>query len=186
MPETPTFGRYAEIPYEKMTPEQQEGYKAMIEARGRLPGPTKIWVHNPKLAKVAGPFGAHFQPGRYSLSEREREIAVCVITSRWHSAYPTAAHERHAKEVGLPANKVEAIIGGMPTAFDDEREQTVYEMAMVLANARWVPRGLHDRAVKALGHVGITDVVTLMGHYTSVAMTLAFYDVPDGATGMAR
>jgi len=103
MSETPTFGRYAEVPYEKMTPEQQEGYKAMIEARGRLPGPTKIWVHNPKLAKVAGPFGAHFQPGHYSLTEREREIAVCVITSRWHSAYPTAAHERHAKEVGLPA-----------------------------------------------------------------------------------
>ena len=30
MSETPTFGRYAEVPYEKMTPEQQEGYKAMI------------------------------------------------------------------------------------------------------------------------------------------------------------
>jgi len=25
-----------------------------------------------------------------------------------------------------------------------------------------------------------------MGHYSSVAMTLAFYDVPAGATGMAR
>ena len=74
----------------------------------------------------------------------------------------------------------------MPTAFDDEREQVVYEMATVLSNGRWVPRGLHDRAVKVLGHVGITDVVTLMGHYTSVAMTLAFYDVPDGATGMPR
>jgi len=57
---------------------------------------------------------------------------------------------------------------------------------MVLANARWVPRGLYDRAVKALGHVGITDVITLMGHYTSVSMTLAFYDVPAGATGLAR
>ena len=55
-----------------------------------------------------------------------------------------------------------------------------------LANARWVPRGLYDRAVKALDHVGITDVITLMGHYSSVAMTLAFYDVPAGATGMAR
>jgi 4-carboxymuconolactone decarboxylase len=118
MSETPTFGRYAEIPYDQMTPEQQEGCKAIIEARGRLPGPTKIWVHNPKLAKVAGPFGAHFQPGRYSLSEREREIAVCVITSRWHSAYPTAAHERNAKQAGLPAAKVEAMIGGMPVAFD--------------------------------------------------------------------
>jgi 4-carboxymuconolactone decarboxylase len=186
MSKTPTLGRYAEIPYDEMTPEQKEGYDAMIATRGGLPGPTKIWVHNPKLVKVAGPFGAHFQPGGYSLSEREREIAVCVITSRWHSAYPTASHERIAKKAGLPAAKVEAIIGGMPTSFDDEREQVVYEMAIVLSSARWVPRGLYDRAVAALDHVGITDVITLMGHYTSVAMTLSFYDVPDGATGMPR
>ena len=186
MSDKPTFGRYTEIPYEDMTPEQQEGYRSLIEARGRLPGPTKVWVHNPKLAKVAGPFGAHFHAGQYSLSEREREIAVCIITSRWHSAYPTNAHERRGKEVGLPADKVEALIVGLPTSFTDEREQVVYEMATSLANARWIPQGLYDRAVKALGHVGITDVITLMGHYTSVAMTLAFYDVPAGATGMAR
>ena len=34
--------------------------------------------------------------------------------------------------------------------------------------------------------ISLGDVITLMGHYTSVAMTLAFYDVPDGATGMER
>jgi len=77
MPETPTFGRYAEIPYDQMTPEQQEGYRSMIESRGGLPGPSKIWVHNPKLAKVAGPFGGHFHAGSYSLTEREREIGLC-------------------------------------------------------------------------------------------------------------
>ena len=186
MPDKPTFGRYAEIPYEQMTPEQQEAYRSLIETRGRLLGPNKIWVHNPKLAKAAGPLGAHFQPGNYSLTEREREIAVCIINSKWHSAFPTNAHERRGKEVGLPADKVEAIIAGLQTSFSDEREQVVYEMAMALANARWVPRGLYDRAVKALGHVGITDVITLMGYYTSVSMTLAFYDVPAGATGMAR
>jgi 4-carboxymuconolactone decarboxylase len=186
MSDSPTFGRYAEIPYDKMTPDQQEGYRFMIESRGGLPGPSKIWIHNPKLAKVAGPFGAHFHAGRYSLTDREREIAVCVITSKWHSAYPTNAHEGRAKEVGVPMEKVEAILAGLQTSFDDEREQVVYEMAMVLSNARWVPKGLYDRAVKALGHVGITDTITLMGHYTSVAMTLAFYDVPAGATGMSR
>jgi 4-carboxymuconolactone decarboxylase len=64
---------------------------------------------------------------------------------------------------------------------------TQYEMATTaLSNSRWVPQGLYDRAVKALGHVGISDVITLMGYYTSVSMTLAFYDVPAGATGMAR
>src|SRR5207253_1201770 len=108
MPDTPTFGRYAEIPYDQMTPEQQEGYRSLIETRGRLPGPTKIWVHNPKLAKAAGPLGAHFRTG-YSLSEREREIAVVII-----------------------------------------------------------------------------DVICLMGYYTMVSMTLAFYDVPANAEGMQR
>ena len=185
MADTPTFGRYAEIPYDQMTPEQQEGYRTLIETRGRLPGPNKIWVHNPKLAKVMGPLGAHFRTG-YSLSEREREIAVVIINSKWHSIYPTNAHERAGKAAGLPADKVEAILSGLPTSFSDTREQVVYEMAMALANARWVPRGLYDRAVKALDHVGITDVITLMGYYTSVSMTLAFYDVPAGAEGMAR
>ena len=185
MPETPSFGRYAEIPYERMTAEQQEAYHTLIETRGRLPGPTKIWVHNPKLAKAAAPLGAYFRTG-YSLSEREREIAVVIINSKWHSAYPTNAHERAAKAAGLPADKVEAMLSGLPTSFDDKREQVIYEMATCLSNSRWVSKGLFDRAVEALGHEGITDVICLMGFYTSVSMTLAFYDVPAGAEGMPR
>jgi 4-carboxymuconolactone decarboxylase len=42
MPETPTFGRYTEIPYDEMTPEQQQGYRALIETGGPLGGPRKI------------------------------------------------------------------------------------------------------------------------------------------------
>ncbi|MBV8778022.1 MAG: hypothetical protein JO258_12580 [Alphaproteobacteria bacterium] len=83
MADTLTFGRYAEIPYDRMTPEQQEGYKSLMETRGRLPGPNKIYVHNPKLVKVMGPLGAYFRTG-YSLSERE--IAVVIVNSKWHSA----------------------------------------------------------------------------------------------------
>ena len=185
MADTPTFGRYAETPLDRMTPEQQDAYRSLVETRGRLPGPNKIWVDNPKLAKVMGPLGAYFRTG-YSLSEREREIAVVIINSKWRSIYPTNAHERAAKAAGLPADKVEALLSGLPTSFDDKREQVVYEMATCLANARWVAKGLYDRAVEALGHVGITDVICLMGHYTSVSMTLAFYDVPAGAEGMQR
>jgi 4-carboxymuconolactone decarboxylase len=186
MPETPTFGRYAEIPYDRMTLEQQEAYRFAVETRGPLGGPNKIWAHNPKLTKVAAPFGGHFHAGNYSLTEREREIAVIIINSKWRSAYPTNAHERRGKEMGLPADKVEALLSGLPTSFDDKREQVVSEMAKCLSEARWVSKGLYDRAVEALGHVRITDVICLMGHYTSVSMTLAFYDVPAGAQGMAR
>lgn len=185
MANTPTFGRYTETPLDKMSPEVQDAYKGLIETRGRLPGPNKIWVDNPKLAKVMGPLGAYFRTG-YSLSEREREIAVCVINSKWHSIYPTNAHERAGKAAGLPAEKVEALVAGLATSFDDKREQAVYEMATCLANSRWVPKGLYDRAVAALGDNGVTDVICLMGFYTSVSMTLAFYDVPAGAEGLQR
>lgn len=62
----------------------------------------------------------------------------------------------------------------------------VYEIAVALTNSRWVAKGLHDRAVAALGRLGITDIITLMGYYTSVSMTLAFYNVPAGAARLAR
>ena len=140
MTDTPTFGRYAEIPYDQMTPEQREGYRSLIETRGQVGGPSKIWVHNPKLAKAAGPLGAYFRTG-YSLSEREREIAVIIVNSKWHSIYPTNAHERAGKAAGLPANKVEALLSGLPASFDDKREQVVYEMAICLSNSRWSRRG---------------------------------------------
>ena len=185
MAETPTFGRYAEIPYDDMTPEQQEAYHSLLEMRGRLPGPTKIFVENPPLVKVMGPLGTYFRTG-YSLSEREREIAVVIICSKWHSIYPTNAHERAAKAAGLTDAQVEALLLGLPTSFEDAREQAVYEMAVCLSNARWVPKGLFDRAVAALGHTGITDVISLMGYYTSASMTLAFYDVPADAPGLER
>ena len=187
MSDAPTFGRYAEIPVDRMTPEQGKGYRFLVEGpRGRLPGPYKVWVHNPKLVHAAAPLGQHFTPGQSSLSEREREIAVLVITSRWHSAYPTAAHEKRGVEVGLPAAAVEAIIAGLPTSFPDRREQGVYEVAMALAGGRLVPQGLYDRAVSVLGHECVTDMIVLMGYYTCVSLTMNFYAVPAGSPGLAR
>jgi 4-carboxymuconolactone decarboxylase len=187
MTDTPTFGRYAELPLDRMTEAQRDGYRYLVDGpRGRLPGPYKVWIHNPDLVRAADPLGRHFTPGASSLSEREREIAVLVITSQLNSDYPVAAHEKRGKEVGLPADAVEAIIGGRPTSFTDAREQTVYEVALALAGGRIVPQGLYDRAVSVLGHVSITDMIVLMGYYTCVSLTMNFYAVPAGTPGLSR
>jgi len=187
MSDAPTFGRYAELPVDRMTPEQREGYRFLVDGpRGRLPGPYKVWVHNPRLVHAAAPLGQHFTPGQSALSEREREIAVLVMTSAWHSAYPTAAHEKRGREVGLETASVEAIVAGLPTSFLDPREQVVYEVAMALAGGRLVPQGLYERAVGLLGHEGVTDVIVLMGYYTAVSLTMNFYAVPAGSPGLTR
>jgi 4-carboxymuconolactone decarboxylase len=59
-------------------------------------------------------------------------------------------------------------------------------MAITLANSRRIPQGLYDRAVKTLGHIGITDVIAVLGEYTAISLTLAFYDVASDAPGMTR
>jgi 4-carboxymuconolactone decarboxylase len=117
MPATPTFGRYAEIPYEQMTPEQQEAYPSLVETRGALGGPNRIWVHNPRLAKAAGPLGAHFNSGGYSLTQREREIAVCIINSKWHSAYRIDAHEKRGKRLGCRLIRLKPSLQGCKLHF---------------------------------------------------------------------
>src|SRR5262249_60975740 len=99
---------------------------------------------------------------------------------------PAAAHEKRGKEVGLPAAAVEAMMAGLPTSFADPREQAAYEVAVALSSGRVVSQGLYDRAVKALGHEGITDMIVLMGYYTAVSLTMNFYAVPAGAPGLAR
>jgi 4-carboxymuconolactone decarboxylase len=183
----PTFGRYTELTLDEMDDAQKDAYRFLMDGpRGRLPGPYKVWIHNPKLVHAADPLGRHFTPGGYSLTEREREIAVVVITNKWNSDYPAAAHEQRGKEVGLSAEQVEAMGAGLPTSFADPREQVVYEVALSLAHNRIVSQGLHDRAVKLLGHPGISDVVTLMGYYTAVSLTMNFYAVPAGTPGISR
>ena len=79
----PTFGRYAEIPVDQMTKEQQEGYRFLVDGpRGRLPGPYKVWVHNPRLVHAAAPLGNHFTPGQSTLTEREREVLQRIIEGK--------------------------------------------------------------------------------------------------------
>jgi hypothetical protein len=42
------------------------------------------------------------------------------------------------------------------------------------------------RAVDLLGDVGVTNLTTLIGYYTTVSLTMAAYDVPADAVGLKR
>src|ERR1700740_369126 len=164
-----TFGRYTETPYDQMTPEQQEGYRILATAEGgELQGPAKIWVDNTNLAKAVAPLADHFHPPNHSLSQREREIAVCVILGKWHAPFPINAHNRVAIELAIPPEVVDALLCGQPALLEDQREQTVYELAAALAAGRYIPQSLYDRAREGLGHDRMRDIPVLMGLFTGL------------------
>jgi 4-carboxymuconolactone decarboxylase len=181
-----TFGRYAETPVAQMSPEMRSAYDYTMRLRGVVPGPHKIWLANPKLSKAIVATGAYFQTDS-SLTKAEIEIVTNVINGRWLAAYGNYEHEKIGVEVaGLDPQKVEALIAGLPTSFDDPRQQIVYELAATLAQPRVVPLGLYRRAKETIGENGIVDVTVLMGWFTSVSLTLAAFDVPASAVGLKQ
>jgi 4-carboxymuconolactone decarboxylase len=181
-----TFGRYTEIPLDQMTPEQRTGYDLEVKERGEVPGPHKIWIQNPKLLEIMIPMGKYFQQSHSSLSDAEREIVVNLTNGKWHAAYSNYEHEMIGEKAGLPPEKVQELIAGLPTSFENPRQQVVYQMTCALIAPRVVPTGLYRRAVKLLGHAGLTDLTVLIGYFTAVSLTLAAYDVPSSAIGLKR
>ena len=181
-----TFGRYTEIPLGEMTAAQRAAYDETVKARGLVPGPYKIWLQNDQLERAMVPIGAYYQE-KMSLSKAEREIVTNLINGHWSvAAYSNYEHELIGQDAGLPADKVAALIAGLPVTFEDARQQVVHDVATTLISRRRLPQGLFDRAVELLGHPGLTDVTVLIGYFTSVSLTLVAYDVPSNAVGLKR
>lgn len=179
-----TFGRFVETPVDAMPPDMKDAYDLTRELRGLVPGPHKIWLANPALSKTIVPTGAYFQRDS-TLTKAEIEIATNLVCGRWRSAYASHEHEIiGARDGRLDAQRVEALIVGAPTSFDEPRQQVVYELASALLAGRVVPTGLYRRAGELLGDAGIVDVTVLLGWFTMVCLTLSAFEVPAGATGL--
>jgi 4-carboxymuconolactone decarboxylase len=183
-PDFGTFGRFIETPVDEMPEAMKQAYDFTMRLRGLVPGPHKIWLANPALSQTIVPTGAYFQT-ESTLTKAEIEIATNVINGHWRAAYANYEHEKIGVEKGgLAPEKVAALIAGIPTSFDDPRQQIVYELASTLAAARVVPQHLYRRARDLLGDNGIVDVTVLMGWFTAVSLTLMAYDVPSDAVGL--
>src|SRR5262245_47070888 len=180
-PDFGTFGRYHEIPVNQMTSEMKAAYEFTKQLRGMVPGPHKIWLANPTLSETIVPTGAYFQT-QSTLTKAETEIVTNLINGKWGSAYGNYEHEMIGRWIGgLAPENVQALIAGLPTNFDDPREQIVYELTTALISPRVVSPGLYRRAKALLGDEGIVDIAVLIGWFTAVSMTLAVYDVPSNA-----
>src|SRR6201993_4962549 len=115
-----------------MTADQKKAYEFTMNDRGQVPGPYKIFLQNPKLIEVMVPLGAYYQ-GHSSLSKAEIEIATNLTNAKWLAGYSNYEHEIIGEQDGgLQPEKVQALIAGLPTSFQDPPQQVVYQMTSTL------------------------------------------------------
>lgn len=181
-----TFGRYSERTLDEMNDDEKATRDLLLKGRGMVPGPYRILLQNRKLVEAIFPMAQHYQSGS-SLSKGEIEIAVLLTTSKWMAAYATSEHEWLAERLGgLPPEKVEALVAGLATTFEDPRQRVIYDLSRALLEPRIIPQHLYERAINLLGDIGMTDVIAIIGYFTTIAMTLCAYDVPAHAEGLVR
>ena len=172
------MARLADIDPATLPPEQRRVYDAILSGpRGVVQGPLRVWVNSPGLADKAQALGAFCRYGT-SLDQRLSELAIITTGAHWQAGFEWAVHAPIALQAGLDPAAVEAIRVGQEPKLDKADEKAVYAFASELLRNRRVSDAIYQRALDALGQVGIVDLVGILGYYGLISMTINAFEVP--------
>jgi 4-carboxymuconolactone decarboxylase len=179
-----TGERFAEIPLDKMTPEQRTVAEAIMSGpRKGMSGPFNAWLRSPVLADRLQKVGEYIRFNS-SLDKRVNEMAIIMTAQHWGSQYEWYAHAPLALKAGLDPAVLKAIgEGKKPDKMKDD-EAIVWEFTTQLRRDRTVDDAIYAKAQEKFGEKGIVDLIAVNGYYEVVSMTLnvARVSPPDGET----
>ena len=143
-------------------------------------GPFAVWVRNPELAEYTLNLQDLFA-SRVKLDRRLVQLMILVSARLWSAQFAWFVHEPHAREYGIPAEVIEAIRERCTPRFARDDEQFVYDITVELNNTRTVSAATFSRGFDLLGEQRLVELVSAIGFYAMVAMTLNAFEVPVSA-----
>ena len=167
-----TGERFAEIPLDKMTPEQRTVAEAIMSGpRKGMSGPFNAWLRSPELADRLQKVGEYLRFNT-SLDKRVNEMAIIMTAQHWGSQYEWYAHAPLAIKAGLDPAIVAAIGAGRKPDNMKDDEAIVWEFTTQLRRDHGVDDAIYAKAVGKFGENGVMDLVAVNGYYDVVSMTL--------------
>jgi len=137
-----------------------------------LRGPYNMMLRSPEAAKRFQHLGKYirFETG---IDERLIELAVLIHARVWSDQYEWYLHAPRALEAGLSEDKVEALrLGQVPEGMSED-ESVIFAYVLELEVTHKVSDDTFARALSLLGEQVVTDLVFMMGQYTTISMILA-------------
>jgi len=169
--------RFLEPAPDQLTPEQRAGLDALLQGRGRIPTPYKVWLHSPGLMRAMEQLGT-FLNKQSTLTAREIELGICLVARHWKTEYLFRAHGARAINAGMPPAVIAALRDNQTPELPDPREQAIYEIATLAELPGPGPDETFDKAVAILGRDGLAEVMCLLGYYSAVAIAMKLHRVP--------
>jgi 4-carboxymuconolactone decarboxylase len=149
---------------------------ALTTPDGALTGPFGVMVHEPALGRPLQELGSAIRY-RTGLSGRVREIAILAVAVVTDSAFERHAHERVARATGLTDDELAALSDGTFLPADPVEESAYALCRRLLDDRSRLTDEEYADLVGVLGTTTITELVTLVGYYRTLAQLLDVFDV---------
>jgi 4-carboxymuconolactone decarboxylase len=179
--------RATPVTYDDATPEQQQLFDEIVASRGdrstlvgpdgALRGPFNHMVASPGLGRAMSGLG-HAVRFEASVDRRLQELAICTVGAHWRANFEFWAHSRMAMDAGIERSVIDALAEGSDPSFAREDEAAVHAFASQLVSTGRVDQDRYDAVRDALGEQALVDLVTTIGYYSLVSLTLNAHQIP--------
>ncbi|MBV1879847.1 MAG: hypothetical protein KUG79_19545 [Pseudomonadales bacterium] len=146
------------------------------QADGQLGGPFDPWVRSPEVAQRIVSL-SNFVWERTTLGRDIVELAIIITGRYWRSNVEWVAHAKMALDAGIPQSVVDAVFDQQRPEGADEKILVTYDFCQTLHETKDMPKELYARAVETFGEQGVVELITTIGLYTTVSMTLNTFDI---------
>lgn len=155
---------------------QRAIYDDIMASRGNVDGPFLAWLHAPAVAEPAQRLGAVCRY-KTSLALLESELLILTVAARHQCVGERQIHEPIAREAGLSPAVIEAIAQGQEPMLAEPRQKLLWRLADSLLDTHRIPQALYDEALAAFGAATLVEIVSILGYYAFVAMTLNAFEM---------
>lgn len=180
------MGRLPEIDANTLSPEQRVIYDRMMRERGHMRGPFAVWLRNAELCDNTLKLQEMFA-SRVKLERRLLELMILVAARLATAQYAWFIHEPYALKFGIAPEIVQAIRERRTPDFTRDDERLVYDITTELNITRTLSEASYQRGMAMFGEPTMVELVSAIGFYSMVAMTLNAFavSVPIGKEPLA-
>jgi len=148
----------------------------LYDDEGFLTGPPSAWVLSPEIGHALEGFGGQMRWGIHA-SGQTREAVILAVAYDAESPFELFAHEPAGRAEGFSEADLAALREGRAPDGASEETRAAHALALELIRTRGVTDESWARAVEALGPPLVFEIVTLVGYYQLVALTLSAFRI---------
>ena len=176
------MARLKEVAAGEMSAEQNTIAERISKTIGGIHGPYAAWIKRPKLADAM--FGVLTALRDLSIvPRRTRMVATLTVIRHWGADYAWGVNKPLALDAGVPAAVVDAIETRNTPKFDDAGDQLAHSVASELLTDRKLSDVTFEKARAALGEEALVELVSVVGYFSAVALTVVAYEIKARQSG---